>query len=251
MPTSLTVDTHLDAIARRGAVLATAARDAGLAAAVPTCPRWDVTALVTHQGGVHRWAAANVDGETNPPKPEPPPGADLLAWYAEGLDALLATLRSAADDVTAMVFLKDAPPPRAFWARRQAHETTIHSIDALAAKHGGVPPVTDLDLAPDLAADGIDELLTGFITRGRGSIHAAPGYTLRVRADDTGHAWTVRVGDGPVVTTPGSDGPADVEFSGTAAQVYVTLWNRADEVTVDGPPDTLDQWRSNVRIRWR
>jgi uncharacterized protein (TIGR03083 family) len=251
MPTRLTVDAHLAAIARSGAALATAARDAGLAAPVPTCPRWDVTALVSHQGGVHRWAAANLRGEDNPSKPEPPPGTGLLAWYTEGLDILLDALRSAADDISAMVFLNDAPPPRAFWARRQAHETTIHSVDAVAAAHGAVPPVKDLNLAPELAADGIDELLTGFVTRGNGKVHASPGYTLLVRTDDTGHAWTVRISDGPIVTTRGDDGPADVEFSGTAAQIYVTLWNRADEITVQGRPETLDEWRSNIRIRWR
>ncbi|GIJ71239.1 maleylpyruvate isomerase family mycothiol-dependent enzyme [Virgisporangium ochraceum] len=248
MPTHLTVERHVDAIADRGATLATAARAAGLDAPVPTCPRWDVRALLAHQGGVHRWAAANLRGEKDPAKPEAPD--DVLPWYDEGLDALVRTVRSTADDVKAMVFLKDAPPPRAFWARRQAHETTIHSVDAMAAAHGAVPPVADLGIAPDLAADGIDELLTGFITRGKGQLHASPGYVLLVRADDTGHAWTLRVGDGPVTTTVGN-GPADVEFAGTAAQVYVSLWNRADELTVKGPAETLAEWRKAIRIRWR
>jgi uncharacterized protein (TIGR03083 family) len=175
----------------------------------------------------------------------------VLAWYADGLDALLGTLRSAPDDVRAMVFLKDASTPRAFWARRQAHETTIHGVDAAAAANGSAPPVGSLAIGPELAADGIDELLTGFLPRGRGQLHASPGYTLRVRTDDTGHAWTVRVSDGPVTAAPGDDGPADVTFSGTAAQLYVSLWNRADEITVDGPPEILDDWRSHVSIRWR
>ncbi len=249
MPTQLTVDAHIDAIARRGDVLATAARAAGLDAPAPTCPRWDVRALVAHQGGVHRWAAANLRGEKDPTQPPAPD--DPFPWYAEGLDELLTTLRSSADDVTAMVFLKDAPPPRAFWARRQAHETTIHSVDAMAAAHGAVPPVSELGIAPELAADGIDELLTGFITRGRGQLHASPGYALLVRTDDTGHAWTVRVGDGPITTAVGDDGTADAEFSGTAAQVYVSLWNRADELTVKGRTETLDEWRHAIKIRWR
>jgi hypothetical protein len=28
------------------------------------------------------------------------------------------------------------------------------------------------------------------------------------------------------------------------------VWNRADEITTDGRPDLLDQWRQQVRIRW-
>ena len=79
-----------------------------------------------------------------------------------------------------MVFLKDAPPPRRFWARRQAHETTIHSVDAVAAALGRWPTASDVTIDPVLAADGIDELLTGFITRGKGRLHTAEPYT---RAD--------------------------------------------------------------------
>lgn len=251
MPTELTVPEHLDAIARSGAALASSAAAAGLDAPVPTCPEWDVAALVVHQGGVHRWATAHLRGEPDPPKPTPEPGADLLAWYAEGLDALLATLRSAPDDVTAMVFLNDAPAPRAFWARRQAHETTIHSVDAAAAAHGSPAPVSSLGIAPAVAADGIDELLTGFVTRGKGQLHASSEYAVHVRADDTGHAWTVRIGAGPIVTTRGADGPAAATITGTAAQIYVSLWNRAEEAVVGGRPEFRDEWRSGVRIRWR
>jgi hypothetical protein len=66
-----------------------------------------------------------------------------------------------------MVFLNDAPPPRRFWARRQAHETTIHSVDAIAARSQRWPTASDVAIDPLLAADGIDELLMGFITRGK------------------------------------------------------------------------------------
>jgi hypothetical protein len=49
----------------------------------------------------------------------------------------------------------------------------------------------------------------------------------------------------------GDDAPADVEFTGTAAQIYVSLWNRADEITVKGRAETLAEWRRAVRVRWR
>jgi hypothetical protein len=149
-----------------------------------------------------------------------------------------------------MVFLRDAPPPRRFWARRQAHETTIHGVDAVAAALGRWPTAADVDLDPALTADGIDELLTGFITRGKGRLHAAEPYRLLVRTDDTGHAWTLRVGDGPILTTPGAAERPEAVFSGSAVQLYLSLWNRADELTTSGPSDLLDQWRRQVRIRW-
>ena len=254
MATLLSLDDHLEALRRHGAALGEAAAAAGPAAKVPTCPAWDVTDLVVHQGMVHRWAAANLRGErdhdTAASKAEGRAAARLLDWYAEGLAALVETVLATPEDAKAMVFLKDAPAPRRFWARRQAHETTIHGVDAVAAGLGRWPTVAEVELDPLLAADGIDELLTGFITRGKGRLHAAEPFTVLVRASDTGHAWTLRVGDGPIVTAPGAAGRPGAVVSGTAAQLYLSLWNRADELTADGRPELVDQWRRQVRIRW-
>jgi uncharacterized protein (TIGR03083 family) len=254
MPTHLGLDDHLAALARSGAALREAADAAGPAANVPTCPGWDVTALVTHQGMVHRWAAANLRGDsdhdTSASEADARAAAELLGWYSEGLAALVDTVRTTADDAEATVFLRDAPPPRRFWARRQAHETTIHSVDAISAVHGRWPTASDVDIDPVLAADGIDELLTGFITRGKGRLHSAAPYTVLVRTDDTGHAWSLRISDGPIVTMPGETERPEVVFSGTAVRLYLSLWNRADEITTDGRSDVVDQWRSQIRIRW-
>jgi uncharacterized protein (TIGR03083 family) len=254
MPTQLSLDAHLAGLARSGAALRDAAAAAGPSARVPTCPDWDVTDLVIHQGMVHRWAAANLRGDTDhdpaASTAQARAAADLLAWYTDGLTALIETVQASPDDAAAMVFLKDAPPPRRFWARRQCHETTIHSVDATSAAHGRWPTAAELGPDPLLAADGIDELLTGFITRGKGTLHATEPYSILVKTSDTGHAWTVRISDGPVVTTVGQTGQSDVVFSGTAGQLYLSLWNRADEITTAGRPDIVDQWRSLVRVSW-
>ncbi len=254
MPTHLNLDDHVAALVRSGAALREAAAEAGLDAKVPTCPAWDVTKLVAHQGMVHRWAAANLRGEkdhdTSASQAEARVAPDLLAWYSQGLAGLVDTVSATADDVKAMVFLKDAPPPRRFWARRQAHETTIHSVDAISAVHRRWPTALDVDIGPALAADGIDELLCGFITRGNGKLHSAEPYAILVKTDDTGHAWTVRISDGPVVTTPGEAEPPEVVLSGTAVQLYLSLWNRADEMTTQGRSDVVDQWRAQVHVRW-
>ena len=143
MPTSLTFSEHLDALETSGGRLADLALEAGLDVAVPTCPAWTTDALVAHQAMVHRWAAAHVRGDD----PDVIPSQteirttvdDLVGYYRDGHGALLATFHDAAPDLEAMTFLKDAPAPRDFWARRQAHETTIHMIDALAAVLGRLP----------------------------------------------------------------------------------------------------------------
>lgn len=254
MPTRLSLEDHLGGLACSGAALHDAAAAAGLRAKVPTCPAWNVSQLVIHQGMVHRWAAANLRGDpdhsTSASTAQGRAAADVLAWYTDGLSALIETVRATPEGAKAMVFLRDAPPPRRFWARRQCHETTIHSVDAISAVHGRWPTAAETGLDPLLAADGIDELLTGFITRGKGKLHATEPYTILVRTTDTDSAWTVRVSEGPIVTTPGSTAQPDVVFSGTAGQLYLSLWNRGDEITTDGPPDVLDQWRSQIRIRW-
>ena len=48
---------------------------------------------------------------------------------------------------------------------------------------------------------------------------------------------------------PTPPGARDVELSGTAAQVYLALWNRGDEVTCTDPA-LLDRWRSDVQVLW-
>ena len=254
MPTHLSLEDHLDALVRSGAALRGAGAAAGLGAPVPTCPGWDVAELVTHQGMVHRWAAANLRGDTDhdtsASHAEGKAADDLLGWHADGLASLVDTLRATPDDAQALVFLKDAPPPRRFWARRQAHETTIHSVDAISAACGRRPSASDVEIDPLLAADGIDELLTGFITRGKGRLHSPEPYTVMVRTDDTGHAWTVRISEGPILTIPGEAERADVVFSGTGVQLYLSLWNRADEISTEGRSDVVDQWRSQIKIQW-
>ncbi len=254
MPTHLSLSVHIDALAAGGRVLRESSARSGLGAAVPTCAGWNVTDLVTHLGMVHRWAAANLRGDDahRPEDSEAEAAAsdDLLAWFSSGLQALIDTLHSTPDDAQALVFLADAPPPRQFWARRQAHETTIHAVDAIAAQLARWPRATEVPVSPELAADGIDELLCGFVPRRRSRLRSAAPFTLVVRADDTGHAWTLRVSEEPVVTTVGDTASPDALMSGTAAELYLGLWNRGDEISVTGRHDVLEQWRSQVRVQW-
>ncbi|MFW6203369.1 MAG: maleylpyruvate isomerase family mycothiol-dependent enzyme [Actinomycetota bacterium] len=255
MPTHLSLSDHIDAITSSARVLRETTARTGLDAHVPTCAEWDVRGLVAHLGMVHRWAAANVRGdEGHRPEDSQAEAAasdDLLAWFDEGLDALVAALHDAPADAARMVFLQDAPPPRQFWARRQAHETTVHAVDAISAELGRWPRAPEVPVTPEIAADGIDELLCGFVPRRRSRLRSDTPYTLVVRADDTGHAWTLRVSQDPVVTTVGDAAEADAVLHGTAAELYLGLWNRGDEISVAGREDVLDQWRSQVQVRWR
>ena len=248
--------------------MATDAAAAGPGAPVPTCPRWTTTDLVRHQGMVHRWAAAHLQGlKGNRPeviakeaRTSAPEDFDaLLGWLADGAAALVAAAEAAPDDLTAMRFLADPPPARQFWARRQAHETTIHRVDALAARSGRVPTVDDiaaLDIVPALASDGIDELLTGFLPRGSSRLRLDRAAVLSVRPDDAPLRWTVHVSAGPPVTRRWSatDPPEtpDAVVSGSSVGLYVGLWNRGGDLAYSGgaASEVASAWRRAVRVRW-
>jgi len=259
MATELSLADHLEALAAAATDLSDAAATAGLSATVPTCPGWQVRDLVAHVGGVHRWAVEIVSSAhpRNLPDAElvgimAAPGDDeLLDWFTEGVTALGTVLANAPAELTALVFLRSAPAPREFWARRQAHETTIHRVDALAAVHGRLVTAAEADVDHDLALDGIDELVTGFITRRSSALRSDLPLTVAIAPNDSGRGWTVAVSPEPAVTVPGADPDADVLITGSAAGIYLGLWNRGDEIAVDGEPEFLGVWRDKVRISWR
>ena len=92
-----------------------------------------------------------------------------------------------------MTFLKDAPAPREFWARRQAHETTIHMVDAQSALLGRVPSTDEAGISSAFAADGLDELLRGFFTRGKSKLFDGKPFVTVVAPDDVDRRWVLRV----------------------------------------------------------
>jgi len=242
---------HLEHLADEGGRLAAAAESSGLDAKISTCPDWQTRDLVQHVGQVHRWALSYVaTGRTTPPNDddrpaEPPDDAELLAWFRDGHAALVEALRGATDDLDCWAFLP-APSPRAFWARRQAHETAIHRADAELAA-GGVPSYDAM-----FAADGVDELLFGFYARPRGRLRADPELRLGLRASDTDDAWTMTIGPESRRTTKSVD-DADCIVTARLSDLYLLLWNRGDRsaLTVDGDGSVLDLWQDKARIAWR
>ena len=256
VPTELSLSRHLDEIRSATAAFVQYADRAGLAAPVPTCPDWTGRDLGAHQGRVHRWAAALVRGEqaVDPEEFEAAGRAepDPLAWLRAGAVDLIETLTRAPADLRALVFLNDAPAPREFWARRQCHETTVHAVDALAAALGRHPTAEETWIRADLAADGIDELLAGFMTRPRSQQRCEEGTVLAVAPDDPDGSvehWLVHLGPGPAVTerVPGPrppDAEVDWVLDGTAAQLYLALWNRTLRPGLDAG------WRERAAVTW-
>ena len=164
----------------------------------------------------------------------------------------MSALAFAPTDLDVWFFLPDAPGPRQGWARRQCHETTIHAVDAMAAARSIVPSASETWISPQLAADGVDELIMGFVPRRRTGLEMSAPKTVVVRTTDTGDAWTMRVGEGRTTSRlgdPAADEADVVDVSGTAAQIYLALWNRGDEISCSDP-ELLDRWRSDVQVLW-
>ncbi|MET7698858.1 maleylpyruvate isomerase family mycothiol-dependent enzyme [Streptomyces sp. NPDC005485] len=235
---------------REGRLLAEAAERAGTDAKVATCPDWQVRDLVRHTGMVHRWATAFVaEGHTSYHPDGGLPdldGAELLAWFREGHRRLVDTLATAPADVECWSFLP-APSPLAFWARRQAHETTVHRVDAESALAEAPTAI-----ATDFALDGIDELLNGFHARARSGVRTQEPRVLRVRASDapSDAVWTVRLSQDAPVTTRDAAGEAHCELSGPAARLYLSLWNRLPFPALTGDATLAALWREKSGITW-
>jgi len=258
----LEIPAHVEALRRDGGLLAAAAERAGADAPVPSCPEWVVRDLVHHMGGVHRWAAGHIrdrrteewDADLEDVAGGWPDDASLPDWLRTGCAALASDLDAADPELQCWTFLP-APSPLAMWARRQAHETAVHRVDAeLAAGDAPTP------FPPDFAADGIDEMLTGFLPRGRRLRSEVPR-TLRITTDDAPGDWLLRISTEPVVTTthPGDldldldlAGDADCRVSGPASDLYLTLWNRSGPggLTVAGDADVLALLLDRVRVSW-
>ncbi|MFI1706583.1 maleylpyruvate isomerase family mycothiol-dependent enzyme [Streptomyces griseoruber] len=237
---------------REGRALADAATGAGAAAPVPTCPGWQVGDLLRHTGMVHRWARSFVaEGRTayHPGEGEPDlDGPALLDWFREGHRLLVDTLSDARPDVACWHFLP-APSPLAFWARRQAHETAVHRVDADSAR-GRAPEESARSLPAAFAADGIDELLSGFHARDRSRVRTEKPRVLRIRATDLEEdaVWTVRLSLEPPLTERTADGDADCELTGPAARLYLALWNRLPFPAVTGDAELATLWREKSAV---
>jgi uncharacterized protein (TIGR03083 family) len=245
------VAAHIDALRAQGELMAAAVDASDPGAPVPTCPGWAVRDLVRHMGGVHRWATGYVAGALTEMGGAGldelvgagPDDVELADWLRQGCTALTA----APSDLECWTFLP-APSPLAMWARRQAHETAIHRVDAERAGARAVKP-----FAPAFAADGVDELLACFVPRRSSTLRAEVPTRLAVRCGDADAAWTLHLdGDGVTTTAGADDHDVACTVAGTAGDLYLGLWNRAgpDRLAIEGDASVLRLFLDRVNVRW-
>jgi len=222
-----------------------AARD--LSASVPSCPEWDVAALVRHTASVYAHKVACMRLLRRPDDGEwatEPSDGDLLAWFDRELTTLCAELssRDAADPSHTWY-----PPDQTvgFWHRRMAQETVVHRYDAELAL-GDPTPIDE-----ELAVDGIDEVLVVFL--------GGPWYVDEPVEDATGRSvlvssggrtWHVTLGrDAVPVSTDDTAGATELVVTGPPGDTLLWLWGGRvgdDVVTIDGPTDLAAELRSRL-----
>jgi uncharacterized protein (TIGR03083 family) len=248
------IEEHIARVRAEGDRLTHVVTAGDLASPTPTCPEWTLGDLARHVGRVHRWAATfvrdGVDHEASPEEEQAwwgpmPADADVAAWVGAGVDGLVTALEQAPPDLACWTFLP-APTPLTFWARRQAHETTIHRVDAERALSDDTSAID-----PAFAVDGVDELLLGFYGR-RNRVRSQPPVTLGLIASDADIAWLTSLteeGAHSVRAQTSLAAGADAVVTATAATLYCGLWNRT-ELVASGDPTVLPRWRDQAHIRW-
>jgi uncharacterized protein (TIGR03083 family) len=227
------------------AAMSAVVRRGPLDAAVDGCPGWDLQALTSHVGQVHRWArhcAANAAPPESFGAYAAPADLDangLAEWLEAGASELVATLRTIdLDGPTWHPF----PVARLghVWPRRQAHEIAVHRWDAEGAV--GTPHPIDAELA----SDGIDEYFELVIPRkvARDGTELPTG-SLHLHCTDTHGEWLVWVDDDGYHLVRAHE-KGDAALRGPAEVLLLRLWNRSSgreaELSPVGDESVLAAW---------
>jgi uncharacterized protein (TIGR03083 family) len=223
--------------------LGDAAEAAGTAASVPSCPDWTVGDLLAHVGGVQRfWTAFVRDPSIDPPyfaaMTATPPDDDPFEWVRSSGHELADALTAVPSGTPVWTFA--GPGTVEFWARRQAHEVTVHRCDAELANG----ELGDVDAA--LAADGVNEFFELFALVPAAQAIRGEGETIHFHCTDRDVEWTVELTpDGVAFRREHAKGDAAVR--GPSSAILLLVWNRigADnpELEVFGDRDLVDRWR--------
>ncbi len=205
-------------------------RTAEPATPVPTCPEWTIKQLFRHVGRGNRWAAQIVaDRRDEPLDPAKCATASRRRTIDAAIDWLNAGAQLIVDSVDAVgahtaVWTFIGPRPAHWWIRRRLHEATVHRADAAIALGA------DYQLAPEVAADGIDEWLERIaVEAGADSSPLDAGQTLHLHATDDGLGaageWTI-IGTNDGIAWSHEHGKGDAALRGSAKDLLLAVVRR-------------------------
>jgi len=198
---------------------------------IPTCPGWTLRHLVRHVGRAHRWAAqimttgadVTLDPRSVPDGRPPDDSAGAQAWLHACPEVLLDAV-SHVGGPEAIVATFSGPRPAQWWIRRLLHETTVHRADAALAV------AEPYELAPEIAADGIDEWLGRLAERPRQEdLPIESGRHVSLIASDLDASWTLlRRGNELRLSRVSIDSSTGAKLEGSATGLFLALFRRLD-----------------------
>jgi uncharacterized protein (TIGR03083 family) len=232
-------DEYRDATAQNLDLFIDALRQGSLSEPVPGCPGWTVRDLAKHVGEFSAfWAHAFCEGTGRDKSafPEAPDGEDMIEWVSLSKDLLLEEVEATPAETEVWTWYE--PEQSARWAaRRCANELAVHRYDAQSARGTSAP------IEPELASDGIDEMLV-VLTSLRERSKQAEGQTLHLHATDTDGEWLVTLLPDRVDVSQ-EHSKADLALRGPVSDLELLLYGRATlgEVERFGDESVLDAWR--------
>ena len=254
-------DRYLDALTAQSTLFAEALHAADLQQQVPTCPDWTMHRLAEHVGHVHRWVTAIITRRITAPVrrselalPAAPADRDgLKGWLLEGAGELVDTIRAAGPQTVVWSWTDDHSV--GFWARRMAHETAVHRVDAELTL--GREFAVDADLAADAISEWLDLLCSAKAVDAQPELAQlrGEGQVLHLHSTDPGLGeageWIVRrTPSGPVWEHGHAKG--DVAVRGAALHLMLVFLRRVAPaeapVTVLGDEGVLHHWLEHTRL---
>ena len=233
--------TFVDHVRRDGQRLSGVASGA-LPNAVPSCPGWNVSDLVSHVAEVyeHKIACTELGRSPDPWPPEWPADRDPLEWLGDAHRRLLEMFAASGPTTPSATWW---PPDQTvgFWARRMAHETAVHRIDGELAVDSPTP------VDAELAIDGVDEILVIMLAGDWSDAPDDAATGQRVAISTGGRTWLVTL-ERESVTVAEDGGDPEATLGGDPSDVLLWLWGRSpdERVTRSGDEDSLRLLRSRL-----
>jgi uncharacterized protein (TIGR03083 family) len=231
------------AVRREGEGIHTAA-SLGCDPDVPACSGWTVRDLVRHVVDVYGFVTEVLTTRATD-RPERPavPAGDPAEVFEAALDGLVSALQAADADTPVWNWTVHEPHLAGFWARRMAHESSVHRFDAQAA-HGVVQPID-----AELASDGIDELIDVIGPRVylRDGVSGPTGTVTLASADDG--SWHLML-EAQAITRLGPLKEPEVTARGTTSALLLALYSRIPWTSLEttGNVDLLTTWTTDVNF---
>lgn len=210
-------------------------------AEVPGCPGFTLSEVLRHLGSVHRATELWVRfGERPDQWQRQPLDGDLVGFVRSGLSALLAEL-SRHDPAEPCDTWWPQDRTYGFWRRRMAHETTVHRVDVQAAAAAPVHPID-----PDVALDGIDELLFLWFSHRLGELKLSLPQEGAVALSAGERHWLAIFERDRCLARRATEADAraaDATVSGPPQEVYLWCWGRLPDqaVRISGDLEAVGQ----------